>query len=364
LGVGFISDYHIRPLSSLANIELSAVCDAVRGKALACQQRWNIPSIFDSLQEMLRSGTVDIVHILTPPSTHADAAVACLEAGCDIFVEKPLAISGAECERIRRAALRHGKTVGVNLNATCYPVFGKLIDAVGNWQLGAVEHVAACFNVPLRQLSAGQHDHWMLRDFGHIILELAPHPLSQIQRLLGSALDCSVTVSGATKLHTGAVFRDTWQIALLCERGTAQLLLSVGREFNVNTLHVIGQDGSAFLDLRRNTICLTEKSRFIDPVDNLRDGLQSARTLTRQALTNFWNYAAAFLKLKPACDPFPLSIGTSIRGFYDALEQGREPLSGLAVGADIISTCERIIQSASQQAQMSNEKALQNVTLL
>jgi predicted dehydrogenase len=251
----------------------------------------------------------------------------------------------------------------VNLNATCFPVFRQLIDLVADWRIGAIQHVAVTVNVPLRQLSAGQHDHWMLREFGNIILELAPHPLSQIQQLLGNVVDCSVLVSGARKLNSGVDFHDTWQIALACQRGTAQLLLSVGREFMVNTLQVIGQDGCAMLDLRRGTICLSEKSRFMDPVDHLGDALRSASTLTRQGLTNFWNYGAAFLKLKPTSDPFSVGIATSIRNFYEALEQGREPLTGLEPAAEIISTCERIIRFAGRHVQANNQEVMDHVTL-
>jgi predicted dehydrogenase len=363
LGAGFISDYHIRPLTRLANVELSGVCDPDRGKAIACQARWKVLHAFQSLPEMLQSGTVDVVHVLTPPPTHAEAAIACLEAGCHVFVEKPLAVSEMECRQVGLCAHRRQRSVGVNLNAAYFPVFRRLVDAIESWRLGAVQHVTACVNVPLRQLSAGQHDHWMFREFGNIILELAPHPLSQIQQLLGPVVDCSVLVSGAVRLRSGSVFYDTWQIALVCQRGTAQLLLSVGREFLVNTLHVIGQDGSAFLDLRRNTIGWSEKSRFVDPVDNLRDAVLSASNLARQGLANFGDYGAAFLKLKPASDPFSFSIAASIRHFYEALEQGKEPRMGLEAGTGIIGACERIIQAAGHYLQLNRDKAFNHATL-
>jgi predicted dehydrogenase len=363
LGAGFISDYHIRPLTRLANVELSAICDPDRGKALACQTRWKIPRLFQSLEQMLETGTVDVVHVLTPPPTHAQTAIACLEAGCHVFIEKPLAVSEAECQQIALCARRHHRTTGVNLNAVHFPVFRRLVDSIADWRLGAVEHVSACVNVPLRQLSAGQHDHWMFRKFGNIILELAPHPLSQIQLLLGPVVDCSVLVSGAVSLRSGADFYDTWQIALVCERGTAQLLLSVGREFLVNTMHVIGQDGEAFLDLRRNIIGSSDKSRFVDPADHLRNALISGRNLIRQGLVNFWDYGAAFLKLKPSSDPFSVSIASSIGQFYEALHQGQEPLSGLEAGTGIIAACERIIRAADDSVRSARDKVLGHVAL-
>ena len=46
---------------------------------------------------------VDVVHVLTPPASHAALTLQALEAGCDVFVEKPLATSAAECQRIAAA---------------------------------------------------------------------------------------------------------------------------------------------------------------------------------------------------------------------------------------------------------------------
>jgi hypothetical protein len=108
---------------------------------------------------------------------------------------------------------------------------------------------------------------------------------------------------------------------------------------------------------------LSDKSRFVDPVDNLRDAALSAGALARQGLANCWDYGAAFLKLKPASDPFSLSIAGSIRQFYEALEQGKEPQMGLESGAEITGTCERIIHAAGRQVRSNHEEALKHVTL-
>ena len=358
LGAGFISDYHIRPLRAVAQVEVTAVCDADRQKASACQKRWKIPQYFSSLPEMLRSGSVDVVHVLTPPSTHASAARACMESGCHVFVEKPMAVSSAECEQLKACASRSQRTLGVNHNAAFHPAVLRLLQMARNWRLGAIEHVTACVNVPLRQLWAGQHDHWIFREFGNIILEQAPHPLSQIQLLLGPVRECASTVSGLTHLETGVPFHDTWQVSLVCERGTAQLLLSFGREYMENSLHVIGQDGSAFVDLRRNTIRISEKSRFLDPVDNLRDAFRNSGTVLTQGVSSFVGYCLAFLNLRPSGDPFPLGISNSIQSFYDDLRQHRTPAMGLAEGASVIDGCERIVRSAENSLKMPGEERM------
>jgi predicted dehydrogenase len=233
---------------------------------------------------------------------------------------------------------------------------------IEGWRLGRVEHVTACVNVPLRQLSAGQHDHWMFRDFGNIVMEQAPHSLSQIQALLGPIQNSSASVSGLTQLRTGVPFYDTWQVSLECERGTAQLFLAFGREYQESSLHVIGQDGSAFVDLRRNTLRVADKSRFIEPADNLRDALQNARASASQGIANFLGYGLGFLQLRPPADAFSLSIATSVGRFYEALQQGKEPAMGLEEGAGIVRACESIVQDAARSLNASRREEREHVT--
>src|SRR5260370_35774324 len=57
---------------------------------------------------------LDIVHILAPPPLHKAAALQCLEAGVDVFLEKPAAVNTAECEELRAAAVQFGRQIGVN----------------------------------------------------------------------------------------------------------------------------------------------------------------------------------------------------------------------------------------------------------
>ena len=56
---------------------------------------------------------VDAVSICTPPGTHRDIAIAALEAGCHVLLEKPMALSLQECDEIMAAADRHGKVLSV-----------------------------------------------------------------------------------------------------------------------------------------------------------------------------------------------------------------------------------------------------------
>lgn len=352
LGAGYISQAHLRALKSLPGIEVAAICDVRKSQAASVASEWHIAHVFDSLERFL-SADLDVVHVLVPPAFHADAAVACLEAGCDVFLEKPMGVTAHECRRIILAAEQSGRSVGINHNFTFHPKFLKLLSAIRECRLGAIQHVTACVGVPLRQLAAGQHGHWMFQSPGNIVLEQACHPLSQIHSLIGNAHETTTLISGEMTLNTGAVFYRNWQIALSCERGTGQCMLSFGADYFDFWLHVLGQDGAALIDMRRNTFTLQEKSRFMDPVDNLRQaGVQSV-SIALQAARNLYDYGAGFLKLKSCSDPFSVSFKNSMHAFYEARRTGVAPPVGPGEGLRIIEACMRVTEATTTRTTRS-----------
>jgi predicted dehydrogenase len=80
------------------------LADAVAGRAA----RHGIPYAFDDHRDMLALPEVDVVAVCTPPLAHAEVAIAAVEAGKHLHLEKPPAMNGAEMARIVRALRRAG----------------------------------------------------------------------------------------------------------------------------------------------------------------------------------------------------------------------------------------------------------------
>lgn len=343
-GTGFIAEVHARALKKLTGTSLMAVYDADLGRATAFARRHGIQHVCGSMEEIL--GQVDVMHILAPPPLHARLAIQCLERGLHVLIEKPLAISTAECREIAAAALATNSRAGVNHNATYLPAFRSVVEQICHRRLGELQHVTAVVNVGLRLLSKGEHHHWTFRSPENLLLEQAPHPLSQILFVLGKVKRAAVLPAGEVVLNTGASLYDTWQISLVCERGTSQCFISLGRECNDAWLHLIGQDATAFVDLRRNTLRVSEKSRFMEPVDFFLDSFRNAGRTAAQAGKNLTDYVAGFVGLRPPGDPFFESMCASIADFYDSLSTNRLAPAGLDEGTAVIEAFEQIVASA------------------
>lgn len=342
LGTGFIAEFHARALTRIPGVHLTGVCDTDQARAQAFASRWRVPAYYTSLEEMLQKNAADVVHILLPPPMHAGAATVCLQAGRDVFIEKPLAISAAECRDVMAAAERSACTACVNHNAVFHPAFLRAVERIRNRELGAVEHVTACVSVPLRQLTQGQHSHWMFQAPGNIVLEQASHPLSQIEFLIGAAQGTSVLASSPTALSNGKPFYPTWQIALECTRGTAQCYLSFGTDHLEQWLHIIGQDGSLFVDLRRNLLWRTGKTRFIEPVDDFVNSLRNAGGILGRGIRNLADYSLSFLGLRSAGSPFPMSFQNSLQAFYASLRGGELYPGSAERGLAVVEACEAL----------------------
>ena len=345
LGAGVIAAGHASALRLIPGVELIAVCDRDLQKATQLQTQFGIPQVFDDVGQMLRTANLDVVHILLPPSVHAEAAIECLRANCHVFVEKPFTLSTAEGKRTQAVAEHQGKTIGVNHNLTYLPGMLRLIEEVKRYRVGAVEHVTVVYNLPMPALAAGQHGHWMLGDTNRLILELAPHPVSVICRLVGEVQEAATVVSGGMVLKNGKQFYDTWQSSLVCTRGTGQLFLSVGRDYLNTWVHLVGEDGEIFVDLRRNTVRLSEKTKYLR-MDNLIDSWRNGKETVRASLGTFVRQTQGALGLKPPFDMQSESMNMSILAYYEALLNDWPVPVGAAEGLTVVRGCEAIIESA------------------
>ena len=101
LGCGRIAKRHAELLGTgqIAGARLAAVCDIHRDRAESFGLRFNVPA-FNSIDEMLRNTSFDVVSVLTPSGMHADHAVSVAKAGRHIVVEKPMALTLTDAQRM------------------------------------------------------------------------------------------------------------------------------------------------------------------------------------------------------------------------------------------------------------------------
>lgn len=114
IGCGRVAPSHIKAAKQ-NNIEIVAVCDIDYDKAVRFSKDNDIfgVNVYSDYKEMLKAESVDFVSIATVSGTHGEIAVYCAEQGVNFLVEKPMAMSIDEADRIISAAEKSGVTAGV-----------------------------------------------------------------------------------------------------------------------------------------------------------------------------------------------------------------------------------------------------------
>jgi len=137
-GVGAISQVvHLPILAERADVEVVCVSDHDRTKAQAIAERHGVGRVAKD-QEVLDDASIDAVIICTPNHRHEDFAVAALEHGKHVLVERPLAPTAAGAERILAAARAADRTVHVGLPHRFRPEVVALHSFVAGGELGPV----------------------------------------------------------------------------------------------------------------------------------------------------------------------------------------------------------------------------------
>jgi predicted dehydrogenase/nucleoside-diphosphate-sugar epimerase len=345
VGTGNIADVHAAALRNLPGTEIAAVVDVDIERAKRFAASRGIGRVFASVDALIAARAIDAAHVLVPPAHHRPVAEKLLGAGIATLVEKPLATSLEECDALIAAAAESGAALQVNHNFVFHPAHLAAKRHLAAGALGAIRHVSAHFNLPLRQLAARQLSHWMFDQPKNLLLEQAVHPLSQIDDLIGPAHELGVLAAPPTTLVEGQSITRAWDISLRGERGTAQLHVALGQSFPSWGMLVICDDGQIAIDYVNNRIVRTTSTKWPDFVDGFLGGAMAAGQLTGQSLRNFVGHGLSLVKLRQRSDPFFRSIAASVRSFYETLERDPRSLTGTA-GRRIVETCVRIAQAA------------------
>jgi predicted dehydrogenase len=121
VGCGRISDLHALGYRDRDDARIAAVCDTDERRARSKAQAWGVDKIYRTLDQVLADPSIELVELLVPHHLHADMTVAVCEAGKHVSVQKPMARTVAEANRMIEAAQSANVTLRVYENFVFYP---------------------------------------------------------------------------------------------------------------------------------------------------------------------------------------------------------------------------------------------------
>ncbi|HOY95115.1 MAG TPA: Gfo/Idh/MocA family oxidoreductase [Catalimonadaceae bacterium] len=157
VGSGHIGKRHAAMIQQNPESKLVAMADVNTALEADIESTFGVP-FFSSIEELLASGLeFDVVNICTPNNFHSPQAILALEAGKHVVVEKPMALSKADCEDVIYKSLQAGKLVFCVMQNRYSPPSVWLKEVLSQKKLGEIYHVQInCFwNRDSRYYKAG-----------------------------------------------------------------------------------------------------------------------------------------------------------------------------------------------------------------
>jgi predicted dehydrogenase len=239
-GTGGISANIVNQSKGLEEVAFAAVSSRTEERARTFAGEHGIAGAYSGLAALLADPQVEAVYIALPHSAHADAIVACLDAGKHVLCEKPLAYSAADAARIAAHPRARDLVVAEGFMIRVQPQWRFVMDTLASGGIGSVEavHGISCVRLPPSPVDptrgALPFDRSALLDFGSYSVHMA--------RLAFAAEPRRVT---ARMWHDGA--RDTAvSIRLDFEAGHADLTVTT-RLRGARGFTVLGTEGSLAL---------------------------------------------------------------------------------------------------------------------
>jgi predicted dehydrogenase len=113
VGGGSIANCHLKAYQGNARAELLAICDINADRATAMASRWGANRAYSDPAELFADPDIDAVSICTWNNTHAELAIAAVEAGKHVLVEKPMSRTYAEAQLLEDVVKAHDRILQV-----------------------------------------------------------------------------------------------------------------------------------------------------------------------------------------------------------------------------------------------------------
>ena len=229
-----------------AAAEIVALCDVNRAAVTEAARSAGIPGVYTDVGEMLAAEKPDLVDVCTPPRTHVDVAVAAMQAGCHVLIEKPMALSVTDCDAIVEAAKRFDVSVCVGHSDLFYPPFLRARQLVREGAIGDFRGMRIFLSTPTAYMTA-REDHWAHRLPGGVFGETGPHAVYMSLAFLERIEEVSVDAIRALP-YAWSPF-DDYRINLVGPRGISSIALSYGSDQWAARVDILGATGTLEVDL-------------------------------------------------------------------------------------------------------------------
>lgn len=247
IGAGAIAQIaHLGVLKRLEGVELTALADIDVSKAQALAERFEIPDVYDDIEDLLASARPDALAICTPNHLHKVHTLTALSAGVHVFCERPLALTSTGVREVIQAQERADRTVAVGMNYRFRSDVQALLGFLNRHELGTLRALRTGWYIWRPRSQLGGWRERLAQSGGGAMMDLGL-PLLDLALWMAGCPQPKLVTGWFARPHEGSVVEDTASALIQCEAGLSIFVdvswHHVGQSKNF-WFEVIGTDGS------------------------------------------------------------------------------------------------------------------------
>ena len=148
IGLGWFGEIHCDAIIGIPNLELAALCTRTESRLGELAAKFGVRKMYTDYRQLLADKDIDAVSIVTMWDQHTDIAIAALEAGKHVFLEKPMASTVEDCHKIVAAADKAKGILQIGHICRFNPRYRAAKEAIDAGRIGKIVSMASRRNIP------------------------------------------------------------------------------------------------------------------------------------------------------------------------------------------------------------------------
>jgi predicted dehydrogenase len=302
IGCGKIADEHASQIGRIGGCEIVGVCDQEPLMARQLFERFPVARCYSEVGELLREARPDVVHITTPPASHFELAVRCLEAGCHVYLEKPFTLFAHEAQSLIALATDRGLKLTAGHDDQFRHAARRMRALVQSGYLGGSPvHMESYYCYPLGKSAyagalLGDKRHWVRRLPGGLLHNVISHGIARIAEFLAGDSPRVIAhgfISPLLRRLGEEEIVDELRVILVDEeRATAYFTFSSQMRPALHQLRIYGPENGLILDQNHETLIRLRGAAFKSYAEQFLPPLLLARQYLGNVRTNLQTFLA------------------------------------------------------------------------